>query len=448
MDLTLPSDLRDIDAAIAELCAQASKDALASYARGRCGWRGDDARTSKTDIARAILEWHAAQSGSGSTESTQQQQARELEARFPGKCAHCLGAIQKGERIKYVKALKQAYHPACFAQAFTEGTAAEERVHGGDTEESSESMSTKKKAPASVEAKNSQAIAQAIAAALGSLKLGADPEEIRAAVKAEIAPLADQLRKEVMQQVFRVEVKLPDGTVQDVGRQHKQFPMLVKALAAGCNVWLAGPAGSGKTTAAEAAAKALNLPFSFDGAMDTEYKVVGFTDAQGRIVSTAFRKAYTEGGVHLFDECDASLAPATLAINAALANGYAAFPDGMAKKHPNFRCIAAANTWGLGATFDYVGRNKLDAAFLDRFVSLTWEYDENLERALCGDADWCTYVQNMRAKAKQKGVKVVISPRASLYGAQLLAAGVKRDDVIDLTMRAKMRAEDWKALQS
>src|SRR5690606_7558053 len=99
-----------------------------------------------------------------------------------------------------------------------------------------------------------------------------------------------------------------------------------KMVAAGVNVWLAGPAGSGKTTAAEQVAKALKLKFYFNGAIDTEYKLSGFVDAHGRIVSTAFREAYTNGGVYLFDEVDASLPSATLAFNAALANGQCDFP--------------------------------------------------------------------------------------------------------------------------
>jgi len=64
----------------------------------------------------------------------------------------------------------------------------------------------------------------------------------------------------------------------------------------------------------------------------------------------------------LFDEIDASLPNAVLAFNAALANGYADFPDGMVKRHPRFACIAAANTFGMGADRIYVGRNQLDGA--------------------------------------------------------------------------------------
>lgn len=264
--------------------------------------------------------------------------------------------------------------------------------------------------------------------------------------EAKVREIVADAVKGISAPALTVKLALPSGEVKDLGKQHRQFPDLLTAINAGVFVWLTGPAGSGKTTAAEATAKALGLPFSFNGALDTGYKVTGFVDAAGRIVSTSFRKAYTEGGLHLFDECDASLAPATLAINAALANGYAEFPDGAVPRHPKFACIAAANTRGAGASFEYIGRNKMDDAFLDRFVQMQWHYDESLERHIAGNDEWTSYVQTARAKATAKGLKVVISPRASIFGARLLAAGMKRDDVITMTMRGKMTAEQWNTL--
>jgi len=219
---------------------------------------------------------------------------------------------------------------------------------------------------------------------------------------------------------------------------------------------LVGPAGSGKTMAAEKAAEALNLDFAFTGAIDSSYKLSGFIDAQGRIVNTAFRRAYENGGIFLFDEMDASLPSATLAFNAALANGHADFPDGVVKRHPDFRAVAACNTFGNGASRQYVGRNQQDAASLDRFAVLTWNYDERLECAMLGQpapqglpmpvnvtpvrdedkakalgADWLIYVQRVRAAVEKLAIRHVVSPRASIMGTKLLAAGWSRADVED-----------------
>lgn len=342
---------------------------------------------------------------------------RTITSRFPSKCAQCGDPIRVGETITHVPAMHKAFHPACW---------------------------TNRELPEPAKQQAVKQVHHTSGAAVDYSKL----REMLAAMLREASPqIREMAREEVLKAgITTIEVKRPDGATVNVGRQHKTFPLLVQALAAGVHVWLPGPAGSGKTTAAEMAAKALGRPFSFDGALDTEYKVVGFVDAQGRIVSTEFRHAYTKGGVHLFDECDASLPAATLAINAALANGFAAFPDGHVRMHPEFRCIAAANTIGQGATFDYVGRNKMDAAFLDRFVTVAWEYDEAFETHLAGNAEWSAFVQEKRARAKAQGLRVVISPRASIFGARLLAAGLDRETVIRLTLSGKMRPEDWKAL--
>lgn len=59
------------------------------------------------------------------------------------------------------------------------------------------------------------------------------------------------------------------GERRNVGTQHRQFEQLLRACSARdhcgnrLNIWLAGPAGAGKTTAAENVAKALGLAFHF-----------------------------------------------------------------------------------------------------------------------------------------------------------------------------------------
>jgi len=267
------------------------------------------------------------------------------------------------------------------------------------------------------------------------------------AVKAIVKDMIKDLRPGVARMEVTV-IKDGESKTTDVGLTHSQFPKLVQRINARVNTWIAGPTGSGKTHAVEQAARALGLPFYFNGAIDTEYKLSGFVDAAGRVVSTPFRTAFTQGGVYLFDEVDASMPAAVLAFNAALSNGSCDFPgaDQPVPKHPDFRCVAGANTWGNGATIEYVGRAKLDAAFLDRFAFLRWDYDEKLERALSPDPDWCVFVQKLRAVAKLRGLKVILSPRASIIGGTLLQAGVSREDVIAELITNKMTAESAAAL--
>ena len=157
-------------------------------------------------------------------------------------------------------------------------------------------------------------------------------------------------------------------------------------------------------------------------------------DAKGEYVPTEFRKAYENGGLFLFDEIDGSFPQAVLAFNAALANDSMDFPDKNVPRNEKFYCIAAANTIGLGANRQYVGRNQLDAASLDRFVFIDWDYDENLERKLAGNDAWFEYVLKARNIVNRLNLRHIISPRASFFGAKLLDNGFTRDEVCNMVL--------------
>jgi cobaltochelatase CobS len=253
----------------------------------------------------------------------------------------------------------------------------------------------------------------------------------------------------------RIECKGFDGVSRDVtGHQHPLFKTLLRAASsrmangfAPC-VWIAGPAGSGKTHAGHMLADALGLPFHLNGALSMAFELLGFIDAGGNYHRTPFREAYENGGVYMFDEVDGSDNAALLALNAALANGHAAFPDMAIKRHPNCIIIGSANTWGLGATAEYVGRAKIDAAFLSRFpVRLNWQYDTALEVAISGNEGFARRVIAARERAAQAGVKVLIDPRASQAGAALIAAGMTSDEAANLTYLANLSADQRRIVE-
>ena len=250
--------------------------------------------------------------------------------------------------------------------------------------------------------------------------------------EADEARVKDAIKAALGKAVTRIVVEdVKTKAVRDMGVQHKCFEALLKAVSANVPVYLVGPAGSGKTHAAESAAKALGLPFYCQSVCQqtTTSYLLGYMDASGKYVRSLYREAYENGGVFLLDEIDAGNPNVIAVLNAGVSNCLAAFPDGMVKRHENFRLIAAANTYGLGADRQYVGRLQLDAASLDRFAFLEWTYDEDLECAIAPDEDWTRYVQACRAAAAVLQIRMVISPRASLYGARLIAAGMDREDV-------------------
>lgn len=265
-------------------------------------------------------------------------------------------------------------------------------------------------------------LTKALAAAIAQINIGTGitEEDIRSLIKSEIKTLAPR----------EIHIRINDNEPFPLpgGDYHRQFETVLKAVMCG-NVALIGPAGSGKTTLAEQVARALGIEFYFTGAISSEYKLTGFVDAQGRVTSTAFRRAYETGGLFLFDEIDASLPAAVLAFNAALANGHADFPDGAIRRHEKFFCMAAANTYWTGADRVYVGRNQLDGATLDRFIMIDFEYDEELEKKLASNADWVSYVQKVRKAARDQKTRHVVSPRASIMGSRLLEQGISRADV-------------------
>lgn len=253
----------------------------------------------------------------------------------------------------------------------------------------------------------------------------------------------------------RIELKAGATVTALDGTHHPKFATLLRAMSAkqadgyAPNIWLAGPAGSGKTYAAKSAAKALGVAFHYNGALSMPHELLGFIDAGGTYHRTPFREAYEHGGAYLFDEVDGSDNSALLALNAALANGTATFPDGQISRHADTYIIAAANTWGLGATAEYVGRSKIDAAFLSRFpVRIGWDYDEKLERQISGNKDFARRVQKARAAARKAGLKVLIDPRASIAGAALIAQGFTETEAAELTYLANLTADQHKIVEA
>jgi hypothetical protein len=247
-----------------------------------------------------------------------------------------------------------------------------------------------------------------------------------------------------------IEVRQPNAApvIHDEGVYHHKFPLLLRLAThlsgSRRNIWLAGPAGSGKTTAAHQVAVALGLNFDSHGAIRTPFQVTGHYDIHGTYRPSQFRRIFENGGVILLDEIDASDPSAVLELNQALSNSKMSFPDGAIDRHPECIVIASANTWGFGGDANYVARYKADAASLDRFVTVSWDYDPNFERALASNDEWCSIVQAVRLAAEQQEAKIVISPRATLNGCELINSGAfTNEEIVEVVFGRYRSIDDW-----
>lgn len=268
-------------------------------------------------------------------------------------------------------------------------------------------------------------------------KNGVDEAAVGAIVDKKLA----EFRKK---QVKVIEVKQPEKLPNKViGVCHHLTEQIAQVANIGVHQMLVGPAGGGKTTCCEKVAEILNLKFypMSVGPQTTKSDLLGFIDAAGNYHTTPLRDAFEHGGLLLLDEVDAANAGVLTIINALLANGYCSFPDGVIQRNENFRCICACNTYGRGADRQYVGRNQLDAATLDRFAVVDFDYDDNLERMIAANDAWVDKVQQYRKRAFELKMRVVISPRASIFGAKLLASGMKEKMVEELVIWKGVSAE-------
>ena len=262
-----------------------------------------------------------------------------------------------------------------------------------------------------------------------TLNTGVIAEDVYGLIKDRLPSLATEKRE--------ITVIKPDGGRVDVGKQHEKFEDILKLVSLRMNAMLVGPAGAGKTHCCSEVAKALSLDFAFIsvGAQTTKTDIMGYMDAKGRYIGTAYTRLVENGGVFLMDEIDASNPNILTIINATLSNGVMALPNGKTvKKHKDFVFICAANTYGKGADRRYVGRNALDAATLDRFIVIDFNYDEALEDSLCGNKEWLKKVRKIRAKAEELKLDIVVSPRASMNGEALLANGFSEEDTLNMVV--------------
>ena len=271
---------------------------------------------------------------------------------------------------------------------------------------------------------------------------------------------AEKLRKELDELRKRQEAKRKQREEEERKRReeeelknlrHYKTDDLIETLKATGLAYLVGPAGTGKSTLAmDACAELFGVPkddFKFNEHFaqisfspdTTSGEMVGRCDINGVFHRSEVVRVFAEGGLILFDEIDNADASMLVKLNTAIANGTFATPEGLVRKNKNTVIVCTANTYGTGPDAMYVGRTRLDAATLDRFVCSTIEvdYDVKLEKKLAHflpaeKRDWLgNFVKKVREEIKAKHFRRLCSTRFVINAVRWFGQGKDKNFVRD-----------------
>jgi len=267
--------------------------------------------------------------------------------------------------------------------------------------------------------------AMALLELLKGSKGGIDEDAVRKLIKKELADVAPR----------ELIITRPDLTqFKTTGYVRPEFETILRKASCNVNIMLIGPAGCGKTHLAHQVAQAMGKEFasvSCTAGMSESALQGWLLPSEGgafEYVPSDFVTMYENGGVFLFDEIDAADPNTLLFVNQALSNGGFNLPQRKGKtyvkRHENFTCIGAANTFGTGSNMVYSGRERLDESTLDRFRAgmIKLDYDNKFEiQAVDGEVyNWAVGV---RSKIVSSRLNRVMSTRFMLDATKLKQAG-------------------------
>lgn len=269
-------------------------------------------------------------------------------------------------------------------------------------------------------------------------------EQVTEQVNEEVTIMIDKFKSEMTGVITTHEIIKPSGEkkiMKDIV-VHEKFDTVLKLVQADLPVFMSGPAGSGKNVICKQVAEALDLDFHFTNAVTQEYRLTGFIDAMGKYHETEFYRAFKFGGVFFLDEMDASIPEVLVILNAAIANRYFEFPCGKIDAHPDFRIVAAGNTFGTGADNTYTGRYCLDGASLDRFSVVEIDYSRTIEKYITNfNEDLINFCEAFRKVTRTAKIDCIFSYRA-LSAITKLEGNLGLKDIFRMCVTKGIKGDD------
>ena len=214
--------------------------------------------------------------------------------------------------------------------------------------------------------------------------------------------------------VINITVNGETRQAQIKGIVNPKFARIMKYLANGENVYMYGPAGTGKNVTAKQCAEALDMPIFYNNTIYTKYDLCGYMDANGQYVPTTFYNFMkAPKGLYFMDEYDNSQSSALVCFNDVLEDKKYTFPNGETLYlDENHKIIAAGNTNGQGATEEYNDRYVIDESNRSRFMFVSVTYDSAVEKSIVGNStDILEFINDLRRVRDLLNIKLILGYR-------------------------------------
>lgn len=268
--------------------------------------------------------------------------------------------------------------------------------------------------------------------------------------KEKVSPPAPQPAPVVDTPVKQVTVIVPklEKTV------HPEVLRAAKYVIAGeRQIYFTGPAGTGKTTAAEHLLEIMSGVDKWSGSklhmltvsMSTFVAdLAGFLDRlnKGEYFMTELVKALQEPGLIVVDEADKGNPNLAGFWNTILANGKVTTPGGTFQRHVDNVVLFIGNTTGHSPNKQYAGSVRQDFATLDRFRCFNIGFNEQVERSAIPGLNQGLYdlVNHIRAQSLKSGLQRITGLRwlRRCQQAMEIDGGTALN-----TVKAIMKDESW-----